>query len=94
MNHYVPHFDVSIILIFNLILIIMKTEVIKIVLKPDCSSSKLFPGEFPFCGNCIHYSGPKVCPVSGVSVNHTSDGTGCVMTGVYQKRTCNQDSIM
>lgn len=59
----------------------------------DCKTY-LFPGEFPFCGNCIHYSGPKVCPVAGVYVNHTSDGTGCVMTGVYQKKTCTKDSVM
>ena len=56
--------------------------------------AKLYPGEFPYCGNCIHYSGPKVCPVAGVYVNHTSDGTGCVMTGVYQKKTCTKDSVM
>ena len=94
MNLCISRFDVSIILIFNLIFVIMKTDVIKILLKPNCSSSKLFPGEFPFCGNCIHYSGTKVCPVSGVSVNFTSDGTGCVMTGVYQKKTCAKDSVM
>ena len=66
-------------------------------LQPEISrncNTKLFPGEFPYCGNCIHYSGPKVCPVSGVSVNFTSDGTGCVMTGVYQKKTCAKDSVM
>ena len=67
------------------------------VLQPEISmncNTKLFPGEFPFCGNCIHYSGPRVCPVAGVSVDHTSDGTGCVMIGVYQKKTCTKDSVM
>jgi hypothetical protein len=59
----------------------------------NCNTN-LFPGEFPFCGNCIHYSGPKVCPVARVSVDSTSDGTGCVMTGVYQKKSNAMDYVM
>lgn len=59
----------------------------------DCNT-KLFPGEFPFCGNCIHYPGSKVCPVSNVSVDSTSDGTGCVMTGVYQKKSNTKNFVM
>ena len=62
-------------------------------IRRNCNT-KLFPGEFPFCCNCMQYSGPKVCPVVGVSVDHTSDGTGCVMAGVYQKKTCTKDSVM
>ena len=59
----------------------------------DCNTN-LYPGEFPFCGNCIHYPGPKVCPVARVSVDSTSDGTGCVMTGAYQKKSNAMDSVM
>jgi hypothetical protein len=59
----------------------------------DCNTN-LLPGEFPFCGNCIHYPGPKVCPVANVSVDSTTDGTGCVMTGVYKKRLYTKDSVI
>ena len=57
----------------------------------DCSS-KLYPGEFPYCGNCIHYSGPRVCPVSNVSIDSTSDGTDCVLSGVYRKKHVGQEA--
>lgn len=59
----------------------------------DCAIM-LFPGEFPFCGNCIHYSGPGVCPVANVPVDSSSDGAGCVLSGVYQKKHITEESSM
>lgn len=56
--------------------------------------TNLYPGEFPFCDNCIHYPGPKVCPVARVPVNSTSEGSGCVMTGVYKKKLNTKDSVI
>lgn len=56
--------------------------------------TNLYPGEFPFCSNCIHYPGPKVCPIANVSVDSATDGTGCVMTGVYKKRLYTKDSVI
>lgn len=58
------------------------------------SDTYLYPGEFPFCGNCIHYPGSKVCPIARVSVDSTSDGTGCIMIGVYKKKSNAIDSVM
>lgn len=47
--------------------------------------SHLHLGEFPYCGNCIHFCGSQVCPISNVLIDATSDGTKCVWRGVYQK---------
>lgn len=58
------------------------------------STTKLFPGEFPYCGKCILYSEPGVCPIANVLVDNTSDGTGCVLRGVYQKKHITQESAM
>lgn len=49
-------------------------------------NKNLLPGEFPYCGNCIHFCGPQVCPISNVLIDATSDGTKCVWRGVYQKK--------
>lgn len=59
----------------------------------DCNTN-LYPGEFPYCGNCIHYPGSKVCPVAKVSVDSTSDGSGCVTSGAYQKKSYTKNFVM